>query len=151
MMFEGRPVPGACWVEIVRITNKDGSELEPDNWRHKLFGRVTLCWIAGGFRQRGAFFKGKIRMENGEPVEIDLDASRWCSTTTAQPVEVEPGIFDFETNTSVYRFRLLTEEEEQKVMAAVHEIVKKELELRFRLMAEMADPPAGAGGGFSAS
>ena len=151
MMFEGRPVPGACWVEIVRITNKDGSELEPDNWRHKLFGRVTLCWIAGGFRQRGAFFKGKIRMENGEPVEIDLDASRWCSTTTAQPVEVEPGIFDFETNTSVYRFRLLTEEEEQKVMAAVHEIVKKELELRFRLMAEMADPPAGAGGGFPAS
>lgn len=151
MLFEGRPVPGACWVEIVRITNKDGSPLDEDNWRKKLFGRVTMCWIAGGFRQRGAFFKGKIRMENGEPVEIDLDASRWCSTTTAQPVEVEPGIFDFETNTSVYRFRLLSEEEEEKVMAAVQEIVKKELELRFRLMATMAEPPAGTEGGFPAS
>lgn len=134
MLFEGRTVPGACWVEIVMITNKDGSPLEPDNWRKKLFGRVTLCWIAGGFRQRGAFFKGKIRMENGEPVEVDLDASRWCSTTTAQPVEVEPGIFDFETNTSVYRFRLLTEEEEQKVMDAVKEVFRKELEMHFRGM-----------------
>lgn len=147
MLFDGRPVPGACWVEIVRITNKDGSELEPDNWRHKLFGRVTLCWIAGGFRQRGAFFKGKIRMENGEPVEVDLHASRWCSTTTAQPIEVEPDVFDFETNTSVYRFRLLTEEEEQKVLEAAQEVFRKELEMHLQMM---GDPP-GPGGNFPAS
>lgn len=151
MMFEGRPVPGACWVEIVKVYNKDGSELAEDNWRKKLFGRVTMCWIAGGFRQRGAFFKGKIRMENGEPVEIDLDASRWCSTTTAQPIEIEPGIFDLETNTSVYRFRLLSEEEEEKVLAAVNEVVKKELELRFQLMAQMVEPPAGGAGNYPAS
>ena len=151
MIFEGRPVPGGCWVEIVKIYNKDGSELVEDNWRRKLFGRVTMCWIAGGLRQRGAFFKGKIRMENGEPVEIDLDASRWCSTTTTQPVEIEPGVFDFETNTSVYRFRLLTDEEKEKVTAAVEEVVRKELELRFRLMVQMTDPPVGAGEGFPAS
>ena len=111
MIFEGGPVPGADWVEIVRITNKDGSELAPDNWRRKLFGRITLCWIAGGFRRRGAFFKGKLRMEDGKAVEVDLFSNSWCSTTEAQPVEVEPGVFDLETNTSVYRFRLLTEEE----------------------------------------
>lgn len=147
MLFEGRPVPGACWVEIVTITNKDGSPLEPDNWRKKLFGRVTLCWIAGGFRQRGAFFKGKIRMENGEPVEVDLHASRWCSTTEAQPVEIEPGVFDFETNTSVYRFRLLTEEEEKKVMEAANEVFRKELEMHLQMMG--GDP--GPGGNFPAS
>ena len=147
MTFEGSPVPGACWVEIVRITNKDGSPLEPDNWRHKLFGRVTLCWIAGGFRKRGAYFKGKIRMENGEPVEVNLDSSSWCSTTEAQPVEVEPGIFDLESNTSIYRFRLLTPEEEQKVLDAVQEIVKKEMEMRFHLM---GNPPS-PGSNFPAS
>ena len=140
MTFEGSPVPGACWVEIVRITNKDGSPLEPDNWRHKLFGRVTLCWIAGGFRKRGAYFKGKIRMENGEPVEVNLDSSSWCSTTEAQPVEVEPGIFDLESKTSVYRFRLLSQEEEKKVMEAVQEVIKKELEMHLQLMGNLPSP-----------
>lgn len=146
MRFEGSPVPGGCWVEIVRITNKDGSPLAPDNWRKKLFGRVTMCWIAGGFRQRGAFFKGKIRMENGEPVEIDLEANRWCSTTEAQPIEIEPGIFDFETNTSVYRFRLLTEEEVKAIEKVINVIIEKKLKIARKLMEHLAEPPTGSSG-----
>jgi hypothetical protein len=143
MIFEGHPVPGACWVEIVKVYNKDGTELEPDNWRQKLFGRVTLCWIAGGLRSRGAYFKGKIKMENGQPVEIDLHSFRWCSTTTAQPVEIEPGVFDFETNTSVYRFRLLSDEEENTLMDAIHEIIEEE---RKALLQMLFQPPAGDAG-----
>lgn len=144
MIFEGGPVPGADWVEIVRITNKDGSELAPDNWRRKLFGRITLCWIAGGFRRRGAFFKGKLRMEDGKAVEVDLFSNSWCSTTEAQPVEVEPGVFDLETNTSVYRFRLLTEEEAQIVAAAVREAFKEQIQM-------MQPPPTAGGENFPAS
>lgn len=127
MNFEGSFVPGAEWVEIVHITNKDGSPLAEDNWRQKLFGRVTLCWIAGGLRKRGAFFKGKVVMIQGKVMEIDLDAERWCSTTTAQPVEVEPGIFDFETNTSVYRFRILNENEVEAIHDAIRVIMNARL------------------------
>jgi len=144
MNFEGHSVPGANWVEIVKITNKDGSELAPDNWRHKLFGQVSVCWIAGGLRHRGAYFKGKVRMENGQPVEVDLFANRWTSTTEAQPVEVEPGVFDLETNTSIYRLRLLTEEEEAAVSEAVKAVFQEELRRHF---GAMEAPPAGAGEG----
>ena len=139
MMFEGAPVPGAEWVEIVHITNKDGSPLAEDNWRHKLFGRVTLCWIAGGLRKRGAFFKGRVQMENGVPVEIDMASERWCSTTTAQPVEVEPGIFDFETNTSIYRFRILNESE----VEAIHEAIRVIMNARFASLANAQAGPDG--------
>lgn len=59
MLFEGYLVPGAEWVEIVSVRNKDGSPLDENNWRQNLFGRITLCWVAGGFRLRGLFFKGK--------------------------------------------------------------------------------------------
>lgn len=146
MRFEGMGVPGANWVEIVHIREKDGSLLVSDNWRNKLFGRVTLCWIAGGFQKRGAFFKVKLRLEDGKPVDIDLDNERWTSTTTSLPVEVEPGVFDLETNTSVYRFRLLTKEEEKTVMDAVGAIIQRRLEVQFRDMARMANPPVAAGG-----
>lgn len=127
MNFEGRFVPGAEWVEIVHITNKDGSPLAEDNWRHKLFGRVTLCWIAGGLRKRGAFFKSKIVMFEGKVMDIDLEAEHWCSTTTAQPIEVEPGIFDFETNTSVYRFRILKKSEVEAIYDALRVIMNARL------------------------
>lgn len=146
MRFEGYSVPGANWVEIVRITEKDGTPLAPDNWRNKLFGRVTLCWIAGGFQKRGAFFKGKLRLENGKPVDIDLDTERWTSTTSSVPIEVESGVYDLETNTSVYRFRLLTEEEQKSVMEAVRAIIQRRLEVQFRNMVRMANPPVAAGG-----
>lgn len=118
LIFGGVVVPGVSWVEIVKVYNKDGSDLSLDNWRLKLFGRITACWIAGGLQSRGAFFFGKLVKENGKIVVLDPYARRWCSTTTAQPVEIELGIFDFETNTSVYRFRLLTKEEEAEAMAA---------------------------------
>lgn len=140
MRFQGMVVPGASLVEIVTITQKDGTPLEEDNWRRKLFGMVTLCWIAGGFRERGAFFKGNIRMKEGRPVELDLHAGSWCSTTKAQPIEVQPGIFDFETNTSIYRFRILSEEEEQAVCEAVA-AVEREQYLRWAMDAPAEEGP----------
>lgn len=144
--FAGMLVPGSNWVEIVNIREKDGAPLAADNWRHKLFGQITRCWIAGGFRQRGAVFTGKIRMENGNPVVIDLYDKRWTSTTNALPIEVEPGIFDFETNTCIYRFRMLTEEEEMVVNNAIEKAVVEELERRSKYLAQMAQSPAAANG-----
>lgn len=138
MRFEGAPIPGGSWVEIVHITNKDGTPIAEDNWRRKLFGRVIFCWIAGGFRQRGAFFLGKVKMFEGKVVEIDSTAERWTSTTTAYPVEVEPGVYDLETNTSVYRFRLLSEVETNEIDAALNVIRQKRLEM---MRALMSDPP----------
>ena len=76
MRFEGTTVPGADWVEIVNVRNKDGSPLTENNWRRNLFGRITLCWVAGGFRNRGLFFKGKIYMGKGKPAVVDLDSCK---------------------------------------------------------------------------
>lgn len=134
MRFEGMLVPGGNWVEIVKVTNKNGSPLEKSNWRHKLFGRVTLCWIAGGFQKRGAFFKGKISMSEGKVVEIDLDSERWCSTTTAHPIEVEPGVYDFETSTSIYRFRLLNDEE----IEVIEKVLWEQFDTRLAILANPA-------------
>lgn len=127
MRFDGMPVPGAEWVEIMHIRQKDGTPLEEDNWRRKLFGRISFCWIAGGLRERNAFFRGKIRIESGKIVEWNLDNVQWTSTTTAQPMEVEPRVFDFETNTSIYRFRILSSDEEELIRHELNEIAKAKL------------------------
>ena len=130
MIFENKFVPGAEWVEIQQITDLDGTPLAENNWRHKLIGRVTLCWIAGGFRRRGAFFVGHVRLIDGTALVVNRHSARWCSTTTAQPVEVEPGVYDFQTNTSVYRFRVLSEAESELVHEAIQKQVLAELQLR---------------------
>lgn len=127
MYFEGMCVPGAEWVEVVHIREKDGSPLSPENWRHKLFGRISLCWIGGGLRERNAFFRGRIRINDGKITEWDLENMRWTSTTTAQPVEIDPGIFDFETNTCIYRFRIISDEEENIIKAKFTEIAQARL------------------------
>lgn len=136
-------MPGGEWVEIVQIWNKDGAELAEDNWRRKMFGRIALCWVAGGFRRRGLFFKGKIYMTNGKPLVISLDSSSWCSTTAAQPVEVEAGVYDLVTNTSVYRLRLLGVDEAELVTEAVRAAVKQKLE---RVLFEQDPSPIGGDG-----
>lgn len=141
MNFNGIGVPGAEWVEIVHIREKDGSPLAPENWRHKLFGRISLCWIAGGLRKRGAYFLGKIRIENGEIVEWDTTNERWTSTTKAQPVEVEPGVFDLETNTCIYRFRILTDGEEELILVKYNDTIREKLAAADLAMAS----PAGGG------
>ena len=89
---------------------------------------------------RGLFFKGEIRMDNGVLTEVKLDASNWCSTTEAQPVEVEPGIFELITDTSIYRLRLLSEEEKNAVWDAVEQAFRKVLELQFTRQLEMEPP-----------
>lgn len=126
MNFDGFDVPCANVVEILSVRNKDDSPLSENNWRRKHFGRITICWIAGGFRMRGAFFKGDIRRSaDGNIESVNNDVS-WCSSTVAQPIEVEPGIFDFETNTSIYRFRLIEDEEAFYLMKEVEAFVMQE-------------------------
>ena len=80
MRMNGEPVPGS-FVEIQNITNKDGTELAPDNWRHKNIGMITLLHLAGGIRRLTPFFEIKIRMEEGKVVELDLDWEGLGSST----------------------------------------------------------------------
>lgn len=126
MFFENMIVPGWDWVEIVSVRNKDGSPLEEENWRRNYFGMITRCWIAGGFLKRGAFFRGDIRMINGDVFVVSLHKYSWCSTTEAHPVEVKPDVYDLGSNTSIYRFRILTEDEISKVHAAVDRQLRAE-------------------------
>lgn len=150
MRINDQPVPWS-FVEIQNITNKDGSELASDNWRHKNIGMITRLILAGGIRRLTPFFQIKIRMEEGKVVELDLDWEGNASTGPDWPVEVEPGIFDFETNTSIYRFRLLSEEEAEAVRSAVQKAIEARYAERFAMLQQMMNPPAGAGGGFPAS
>ena len=120
MYFEGSIVPGAEWVEIVQIRNKDSSHLAENNWRRKLIGQITLCWVAGGFKRRGLYFKGDIRIVDGNPIVVDLGTSRWCSTTTAFLIEVAKGVYDLESNTSIYQLRILTKEEKLRVLGIIN-------------------------------
>ena len=150
MRINDQPVPGS-FVEIQNITNKDGSELAPDNWRHKNIGMITLLILAGGIHRLTPFFQIKIRMEDGKVTLLDLDWEGNASTGPDWPVEVEPGIFDFQTNTSIYRFRLLSEEEEETVRTAVRAAIEEKYAERMAVLQQLMNPPAGAGGGFPAS
>ena len=140
MMFEGVPVP-ASLVQIMNITKKDGSPLEPDNWRQKNIGIVTMCTLAGGFKRLTPVFQMKVQMENGEVSDVDLHWSGNASTGNDWPVEVEPGVYDFQTNTSIYRFRILSDAEREKVSIALRVVAMEEIGRH--MMAEM--PPENAG------
>ncbi len=113
-------------VEIVNITHKDGTPLEQDNWRQKLIGRVTLCCLAGGFDCLTPFFEFDVRLEDGKVKEIDLDWEGNASAGVKIPIEVEPGVYDFESDTSIYRFRLLDQDESEMVLDAIREACLKE-------------------------
>lgn len=126
MQFNGIPIPSSL-VQIIDITHKDGTPLEPDNWRRERIGLVTMCWLAGGFRRLTPFFKGAIWLENNIVTSIDLSWSGNASTGCSFAEEVEPGIFDFTTNTSIYRFRLLDETEVAMVSAAIDAEIKNML------------------------
>lgn len=136
MKFKGMPVPSANWVKIENITEKNGSPLPENNWRKERIGRISLCWIAGGFQERSAFFKGKILMANNEVTMVDFDSYGWCSTSTAYPKEIESGIFEFETNTSIYHFRLLSEAEVQAISNALNNLLKEQLERNLKIFSE---------------
>lgn len=150
MRINDQPVPRS-FVQIQNITQKDGSRLEPDNWRNKNIGIITLLILAGGIHRLTPFFQIKIRMEDGKVTLLDLDWEGNASTGPDWPVEVEPGVFDFQTNTSIYRFRLLSEEEEETVRAAVQKAIEERYAARLALFEQMKNPPAGAGGDFPAS
>ena len=70
MLFNNEIVSGGEWIEIVQITNLDGTPIAENNWRHELVERVTMCWITGGFHRRGAFFRGHFRIVNGVHLSI---------------------------------------------------------------------------------
>ena len=129
MLFDNEIVPGGEWMDITQITNLDGTPLAENNWRNELIGHVTLCWIAGGFHRRGAFFKGYLRIVNGVVVVINRHSARWCSTTTAQLVEVESDMLDLKTNTSIYRFRVLSDMESKLVHAAIRKQVLEKMKI----------------------
>lgn len=125
MNFCGMTVPGSL-VQIVNITKKDGSPLEPDNWRRKNIGIVTMCTFAGGIKELMPFFQVKVHMENGEVADVDLHWAGNASPGADWPVEVEPGVYNFQTNTSIYRFRILTGEEEKMVKTALRVVAMEE-------------------------
>lgn len=139
MRINGLAVPGS-FVQIQNITHKDGSALAPDNWRCKIIGITTLLILAGGIHCLTPFFQMKIRMEDGELRFLDLDWTGNASTGPNWPVEAEPGIFDFETNTSIYRFRLLSDEEEETVRAAVHAAIDAKYAERFAMFQKLMNP-----------
>lgn len=126
-------------VQIVNITKKDGSPLDPDNWRHKNIGIVTFCTFAGGFKKLTPCFHMKIRTVNGKVKAVNLRWSGNASTGADWPVEVGPGVWDFETNTSIYRFRILTDEESQAVINAVEAEMNKEMELFLLTRSPLSD------------
>ena len=67
-------------------------------------------------------------MNNGVPIEVNLDTSNWCSTTEVQSADVEPGVFELITETSIYRLRLLSHEEKNAVWDAVEQELTREFE-----------------------
>lgn len=135
MQFNGIPIPSSL-VEIIDITNKDGTPLEPDNWRRERIGLVTMCWLAGGFHRPTPFFKGAIRLDNNRVTSVDLSWAGNASTGRSFAEEVEPGIFDFTTNTSIYRFRLLDDAEVEMVSAAIDVEIKNMLAQCMMIMNE---------------
>lgn len=140
MRINDTPVPSSL-VQIQNITNKDGSALAPDNWRNELIGTITLLILAGGIRRLTPFFQIKVQMQEGAIEEINLDWEGNASTGPNWPIEVEPGVFDFETSTSIYRFRLLSEEEEEAVRTAVEEAANARYAERMAMLQQMMIPP----------
>ena len=124
----------ACLVQIVNITHKDGSLLEPNNWRQKLIGRITMCCFVGGIECMAPFFEGTVHLENGEVTSVNLHYRGNASVGPRPPVEVEPGVYDFETSTSVYRFRTLEQNERNLVLDAIHAAIQKEKEAVLRAL-----------------
>lgn len=114
MIFEGTPVP-ANLVQIMDITNKDRTPLEPGNFRRDRIGIFTMCWISGSFNKVTPYFKFKVIVKDSVVESVDLFWLGNASSGTHYPVEVEPGIFEIETNTSIYRFRVLAGEEEKDI------------------------------------
>lgn len=119
MKFERHIVPGAIWVGIVNISNKDMSPIADDNWRKKLIGNISLCWVAGGLKAQAAYFRYAVRMAGNDIADVDLEHTNHTSTFMTPPVEIESGVYELVTQTSIYRLRLLTNQEELAVKKAL--------------------------------
>ena len=109
------------WVEFVSITNKDGSELAEDNWRRKLVGKIRLCMLVGGFGRVQPVYKYDVEMKDGEVTYVNLDSEGNASVSDHFPIEISPGVWELETCTSIYTFRVLSDEEVIQVEEAVEQ------------------------------
>lgn len=115
MKFEHHIVPGAIWVEIVNVSNKDMSPLADNNWRKELIGNISLCWLAGGLKEQAAYFRFAVRMMKNEVTDICLEHTNHTSRIMSQPTETETGDYEIVTQTSIYRLRPLSKQEELAV------------------------------------
>ena len=142
MLLDGEKLD-ASLVQIVNITHKDGTPLEPDNWRQKLIGRVTMCCFVGGIGCMTPLFEGAVHLENGEVTSVNLHYRGNASTGPRPPIEVKPGVYNFESNTSIYRFRTLEKDEQSLVLDAMHAAFQKEKEALLRALKQNSGAESG--------
>lgn len=121
MRFEQKIVPGASLVEIVSICNKDKSPLNDDNWRTELIGNISLCWLSGGLEEQTAYFRYAVRMTGNTISSVCLNHTNYTSKLAAQPIEIETGVYELVTQTSIYRLRILSKHEKNAVGRALLE------------------------------
>lgn len=110
-------VPGACWVEILSVRDKDGFPSD----RYFLEGCASVFFITGGLEERWAFFRGKVRLEQGEPTKVvaNVYLMTRLDGTTLQINEIAPDVFEFEVQNTIYQLRLLNEAESAVASEAV--------------------------------
>ena len=119
------------WVEFVSITNKDGSELAEDNWRRKLVGKIRLCMLVGGFGRVQPVYKYDVEMKDGEVTYVNLDREGNASVSDHFPIEISPCVWKLETCTSIYTFRVLSDEEVIQVEEAVEQAFADRIGMMF--------------------
>ena len=119
------------WVEFVSITNKDGSELAEDNWRRKLVGKIRLCMLVGGFGRVQPVYKYDVEMKDGEVTYVNLDLEGNASVSDHFPIEISPDVWKLETCTSIYTFRVLSDEEVIQVEEAVEQAFADRIGMMF--------------------
>ena len=110
-------VPGACWVEIVRARDKDGFR----NDIYFLEGHAAVFFITGGLRERWAFFRGMVRLEQGKPAEVDAGAYVMASFSgnAIEMKEIGPDMFEITIRDAIYRLRILSNAESTAMEEAV--------------------------------
>ena len=119
-------VPGACWVEILSVRDKDGFPCD----LYFMEGYASVFFITGGLQERWAFFRGKVRLEQDEPTKVDADVYliTRLAGTTIQINEIAPDVFEIEVGNTIYQLRLLNEAESAAASEAVSAVYEDDSE-----------------------
>lgn len=110
MMTFGHSLVPASWIHILDVTQLDGSPIPPDEkMGQRCIGMSTLCWLAGEPLCPCLYFAGDFRI-NGDSVQCD---HMYVGFTTPgyYPQHIRPDVFAFTSETMIYTFRLLSDEE----------------------------------------